>query len=418
MTTREQNELLTRIGPGTPCGELMRRYWQPAALSEELPPGGAPLPIRLLGEDLVLFRDDAGQPGLLGLHCAHRGADLSYGRVEDGGLRCIYHGWLYDRSGQCLEQPGEPAGSTFYQRIKQPAYPCQEKGGLIFAYMGPADRMPLLPAYEFLDSDPRRRFTTKYLQECNYQQANEGNIDQTHLSFLHRRLSYDGADHQSYLVADSAPTLETEETDFGVRLYSVRKLGADRVHVKISNFLMPFGSVFSGGISDGYSVHLHVPIDDEHHWKYVYHFQRKGELRQGMIDAFRAQLTPDYHLKSNRSNRYNQDRREMQTETFSGMGNFFHVQDVCVTEGPGPIQDRTQEHLAYTDRAIVPARLQLLRAIRDVQAGREPPHVIREPAANALPHLVARADELAAEVDWHEYWKQDAPAAEAAQVRR
>src|SRR5207302_2251786 len=129
-----ENELLTRTGPGTPCGEMMRRYWQPAALSAELPPGGPPLPVQVLGEELVLFRDERGRVGLLGLHCAHRGADLSYGRLEDGGLRCLYHGWLYDVAGRCLEQPGEPAGSTFCERVRQPAYPTEERGGVIFAY--------------------------------------------------------------------------------------------------------------------------------------------------------------------------------------------------------------------------------------------------------------------------------------------
>jgi len=137
MLTREENKLLTRTGPGTPAGELLRRYWQPAGLSEEIPHGGAPVPTRLLGEDLVLFRDDRGEPGLLGIHCAHRGADLSYGRIEDGGLRCIYHGWLYDRAGRCLDQPGEPAGSTFHQRIRHTAYPCREVGGNIYTYLGP-----------------------------------------------------------------------------------------------------------------------------------------------------------------------------------------------------------------------------------------------------------------------------------------
>ena len=148
MLTKEENEQLTRVGPGTPMGDLMRRYWQPAALSEELPNGGAPLPVRLLGEDLVLFRDDQGRAGLLGIHCSHRGADLSYGRVEDGGLRCIYHGWLYDIHGRCLDQPGEPGGGEHKDSIRHTAYPCEERGGIILAYMGPGDP-PLLPNYEF-----------------------------------------------------------------------------------------------------------------------------------------------------------------------------------------------------------------------------------------------------------------------------
>jgi phenylpropionate dioxygenase-like ring-hydroxylating dioxygenase large terminal subunit len=182
---REENELLTRTGPGTPAGELLRRYWQPVALSEELPIGSAPLPVRLLSEDLVLFRDEDGKSGLLGIHCSHRGADLSYGRLEDGGLRCIYHGWLYDRTGRCLEQPGEPAGSTFYKRIRQTAYPCVECGGMILAYLGPGEPPPV-PPYEFLAAPDDRRANTKIFHECNYLQAFEGTFDPQHLLFLHK----------------------------------------------------------------------------------------------------------------------------------------------------------------------------------------------------------------------------------------
>src|SRR5512134_3509544 len=149
MMTREENELLTQTGPGTPCGEMMRRYWQPVGLSEELPVGGAPLSVRILGEELVLFRDDQGRVGLLGLHCAHRGTDLSYGRIEDGGLRCLYHGWLYDIDGRCLDQPAEPSISRFKEKICHLSYPCLERAGLIFAFMGEGEA-PLLPDYEFL----------------------------------------------------------------------------------------------------------------------------------------------------------------------------------------------------------------------------------------------------------------------------
>src|SRR5712692_1773927 len=186
MLSREQNQLLTRTGPGTPMGEVMRRYWQPVALSEELPASGAPLAVRTLSEDLVLFRNEDGQPGLLGLHCSHRGADLSYGRIEDGGLRCLYHGWLYDLQGRCLDQPGEPAGSSFNDKVRHKAYPCRELAGLIFTYMGPSEP-PLFPAYEHLTCPEEYRLQpTKSLHECNYLQANEGNIDPGHLSFLHQ----------------------------------------------------------------------------------------------------------------------------------------------------------------------------------------------------------------------------------------
>src|SRR5712692_6585710 len=170
MLTKEQNDLLTQTGPGTPGGALLRRYWQPVALAEELPPGGPPRSVRSLGEELVLFRDEGGRPGLLGLHCPHRGADLSYGRLEDGGLRCLYHGWLYDVAGRCLEQPGEPAGSTFKEKIRHTAYPCQEAGGMIFAYLGPGEP-PLLPAYLLMGVPAEHVFLRKYFQECNYLQG-------------------------------------------------------------------------------------------------------------------------------------------------------------------------------------------------------------------------------------------------------
>ncbi len=182
MLTRELNDLLTQTDAGTPCGELMRRYWQPVALAEELPAGGAPLPVRLLGEDLVLFRssiplppvgrgeDEGANIGLLGLHCSHRRADLSYGRVEDGGLRCIYHGWLYDAQGRCLEQPGEPAGSTFNEKIQHRAYPCVEMGGLVLAYLGQGEP-PAVQGFEFLRAPEEYRHATKVYHECNYLQA-------------------------------------------------------------------------------------------------------------------------------------------------------------------------------------------------------------------------------------------------------
>lgn len=179
MLTWEQNELLTRVGPGTPGGEFIRRYWQPVALSKDIPPQGAPHPLRILGEDLVLFRDQQGRPGLLGIHCSHRGADLSYGRLEDGGLRCIYHGWLYDVQGNCLEQPGEPAESTFHLRIEHPAYACQERAGVVWAYMGPGEP-PLLPDYELFLVPEEHRWVHKYYHECNYLQGLEGNEDSSH----------------------------------------------------------------------------------------------------------------------------------------------------------------------------------------------------------------------------------------------
>jgi phenylpropionate dioxygenase-like ring-hydroxylating dioxygenase large terminal subunit len=408
MLPREENELLTRIGPGTAAGELMRRYWQPAALSEELPDGGAPIPVRLFGDDLVLFRDEEGLPGLLGIHCAHRGADLSYGRIEDGGLRCIYHGWLYDRTGRCLEQPGEPVGSTFHERIRHTAYPCQEKGGIIFAYMGPGDP-PLFPGYEFLSVPDENRVVTKIFQDCNYLQGNEGNQDPIHLSFLHqmrRDQVSDLAIRTDLMARDTVPKIDLEIADWGLRIYAVRNADQDTKYVRLTNTVMPNLTCF-GGYRDGYSVNWHVAIDDTHHWKYTIMFRRGGPMDKQQTMQARADTTQDYHLVRNKANRYLQDREEMKATTFLGMGSAFQVHDTWATEGAGPIQDRTQEHLTPGDIAIVTARKLLLAAIKDVQDGRDPRNVVRDEDANRYADLVLMSRVIPIETDHRTFWKEE-----------
>ena len=402
MLTADQNALITRTGRGTPGGALIRSYWQPAALSEELPDGGAPLPVRLLGEDLVLFRDNQGEIGLLGLHCSHRGADLSYGRCEDGGLRCIYHGWLYDRQGRCLEQPGEPAGSEFKDKIRHTAYPCRELGGLILAYLGEG-RPPALPAYEFLTAPEDHRWCTKFFEECNYLQGNEGNIDPQHLSFLHRNfrdpewMNRDTTGND-LITRDVAPTIDVEETDFGVRIYSVRHAGEDENYVRISNFVMPNLSTFPGiTAADGYQAHWHVPIDDTHHWKYALNFKRSGPMDKAYMDqAILQSMERPYHLARNAANRYLQDRGEMREVSYSGMGAFdFQSQDRYATESQGAIQDRTAERLGTTDRPIIAARQQLLAALHDVAQGHAPLGL------GVSEGIVVKAEAVPASVDWH-----------------
>jgi phthalate 4,5-dioxygenase len=408
MLTAEQNALITQTGPGTPGGRLFRAYWQPVALSEELPPGGAPLPVRLLSEDLVLFRGEDGQPGLLGLHCSHRGADLSYGRLEDGGLRCLYHGWLYDRAGRCLEQPGEPAGSDFKDKIRHLAYPCRELGGAIFAYLGGGDPPPP-PGYEFLAAPDDQRWCTKFFEECNYLQGNEGNIDPQHLSFLHRNFrdpewARDTTSNE-VMAADVAPIIDVEETDFGVRIYSVRRAEEGRNYVRLSNFVLPNLSTFPGiTAADGYQAHWHVPIDDTHHWKYAFNFKRSGPLDKAWMDqAVLQYMELPYHLARSAANRYGQDRGEMLTVSYTGMGAYdFQSQDRYATESQGPVQDRTAERLGTTDRPIIAARQQLLAAVRDAQDGR--------PACAPTEGIVVKAEMVPASVDWKTFWRQPATA--------
>ncbi len=416
MLTKEENDLLTQTGPGTPCGELQRRYWQPTALSEELPVGGAPLPIRLLGEDLVLFRDDEGKPGLLGIHCSHRGADLSYGRVEDGGLRCIYHGWLYDRNGRCLEQPGEPAGSTFHERIRQTAFPCVEKNGLILSYMGPGEP-PLLPNYLPFTVPEEQVAITKLYSECNYLQGNEGNIDLLHTSFLHyiRRDLSNLTEEQRQAVVERyqapetlsgrgpSPGLESCEGQlipYGLRIAKLRKADGE-TYVRLATFLLPSMTVIPGG-----SINWHVPIDDTHHWKYTLRADPNAPVGP-RADRVDWAPPPTYHPQPNRSNRYLQDRDLMKSWSFSGIPQmYFAAQDLFATESAGDIQDRTQEHLAVTDGPIAASRTLLRHAIKEVQDGRDPPHVVRDPDLNDFPEVMGTFGMVPHGKTWKEYCEE------------
>jgi phthalate 4,5-dioxygenase len=415
MMTREEHELLTRTGPGTPCGELLRRYWQPVCLSEELRQESGPLSTKILGENLALFRDDKGRAGLLGIHCAHRGTDLSYGRIENGGLRCLYHGWLYDVGGRCLEQPGEPGNGEHRDSIRHLAYPCTEAGGVIFTYMGPGEPS-LLPNYEFLKASPDHLYVSKIFHECNYLQANEGNIDPVHLSFLHRFLEnhderYRGVrgaseSHYNLVARNIAPTIDVELTDFGVRIYTVRQLEGGRKYLRVSYFILPNLSAFPGQTGgEGYSVNWHVPIDDLHHWKYTFVYSSKAALQKELVDRERSELAPGYRLLRNEANRYMQDRDTMRSETYAGMGSGFQAHDAFATASQGAVQDRTEENLVSSDKAILAARKLLEKAIRDVQAGRQPPHVIRTADENRFPHLLVVSDMMPAGSDWKEYTK-------------
>ena len=418
MISNEENQLLTQTSRATPAGELLRRYWQPVALSSELPVGGAPLPVRILGEDLALFRDDKERIGLLGIHCSHRGTDLSYGRIEDGGLRCLYHGWLYDINGRCLEQPGEPGGGANRDAIRHLAYPCQEKGGVIFTYMGPGEA-PLLPNYEFLNQPAGHYCVYKVYHECNYLQANEGNIDPVHLSFLHRFLEHKeerytgvrGSDESHYnLIAKAQPpTLDVEITDFGVRIYSVRQMGEDKIYLRVSNFVLPNLSTFPGQTGgQGYGINWHVPVDDTHHWKYCFVFNREAPLDQAVIDKSLAEVDEHYRPVRHEGNRFMQDRQSMKTQTYTGMGSGFQSHDVFATGSQGTVQDRTQEHVVSSDIAIVAARKLMEKGIKDIQEGREPPHVIRTPEDNHLAHLLVISDLIEGVSDWKEYTRQQA----------
>jgi phthalate 4,5-dioxygenase oxygenase subunit len=410
MLTAEENELLTRTGPGTAAGALMRRYWQPVALAEELS-AVAPLNVRILGEDLVLFRNEEGRVGLLGLHCSHRGADLSYGRIEDGGLRCPYHGWLYDVHGRCLDQPGELPENKFQQRIRHPAYSCRELGDIIFAYLGSGEP-PLLPGYDALLAPTEYRFVTKYFTECNYLQANEGTMDPVHLSFLHRRLDKElqGRTSESFRLSalDLMPRIQVEEQDFGLRIHSVRRVDDHSVYLRINNYVYPNITVIGGETEKhGHTIHWHVPIDDEHNFRYhIVYSNTKPLNKEALREACVSKTDGKYRLVRNRNNRYLQDRSAMTNRSFLGMGEITQVEDAYAVQSQRPIQNRTREHLGNSDIGVATARQLLLKAIRTLQEGGEPPHVIRDPVANFFPGLFVISEVLPGDKDLKEYVRQ------------
>jgi phthalate 4,5-dioxygenase oxygenase subunit len=422
MLTNHQNRLLTETNAGTPGGAMLRRYWQPVALSSELV-GDVPKPVRILGEDLVLFRDAHGKPALIGLHCPHRGADLSYGRVEDNGLRCVYHGWLFGAHGQCLEQPGEPVGSTFRDRVRSPAYWCHEAGGLILTYMGTGEP-PVVPSFPFFLSPPEHVWTAKLLHECNYLQGLEGNVDPQHVSFLHRlEPGMAVRPHvASVMAADVAPALEVQETDYGLRVFTTRQAGEDAIYVRVTNFIMPNCSNFDGEPkvdpnvlptrpNDGFQVHWHVPIDDTHHWKYIVIYRYAGAVDAVYLERLLLSETEaPYVLRRNAQNRYLQSREELRASTYVGMGHNFQAHDRFAVESQRVISDRTLEHLGVTDRAVIAMRKQLLEAVDDVEHGRDPRFTSHDASGNLLEDMVVRAQELPAGTDIHGFWRAGASA--------
>jgi phenylpropionate dioxygenase-like ring-hydroxylating dioxygenase large terminal subunit len=381
MLSAEENQLVTRTGPGTPCGDLLRRAWQPAALVEELADNRPLKALRLLGEDLVLFRDERGRYGLIGRRCPHRGTDLRFGRLEDGGLRCPLHGWLLDVDGACLEQPAEPPGSTFHKKVRATAYPCREKNGIVFAYLGPGEAPPL-PEFDAFAAPELYTFAFKGFIDCNWLQALEVGIDPSHASFLHRFFededpargygqqfrapTADPALPVTQILRDyPCPRIDVEETDYGLRIFAVRELDAANAHVRVTNLLFPQAIVIP--LSDDMILtQWHVPIDDRRCWWYAIFFAFHEQVDKTRMREQRLELyeLPDYMPRKNRANDYGYDPEEQRALTYTGMGTDINVHDQWAVESMGAIQDRTTEHLGASDKAIIANRRLLLAAGR------------------------------------------------------
>ncbi len=418
MLSAADNELVTRIGPGTPMGDVMRRYWIPAMLSEELQePDGIPVRVRLVGEDLIAFRDSDGKIGLLGNHCPHRGASLFFGRNEESGLRCVYHGWKYDVSGACVDMPNEPPESNFKHKIQHTAYPCQEKGGVIWAYLGPPEKQPPLPDYEWMRLPEGSSYISKTFEDCNYLQAIEGGVDSSHSSFLHRNLTDTGeaGGLRGYRARSTAPHLEVVLTPFGYTYASIRHIPDESVNfTRVYQFVMPFQQQRAGAYGrstlkrETVQGHLWVPIDDYTTNVYNFFYLKDGEgiSRETWMDyergAGRGQeefIPGSYKLRRNRENDYWLDREVQHTVNYTGiMGT--NTQDYAIQENMGPIYDRTKEHLGTADSAIIATRRLLIQAIKDVRDGRDPLGSKGE-ANNARPAEAV----LPIDVAWPEHFK-------------
>lgn len=420
MLTASQNERMTRTGGATPGGKLMRQYWQPVMLIEELPDVRPVKPLMVMGQNLVMFRDEDGRYGLIDRDCPHRGADLAFGRLEDGGLRCPFHGWLFDAQGKCLETPGEPAGSRLCHGIRQRSYPVLERGGVLFAYFGEGEP-PALPAMDCFIAPDSHVFGFKGYLDCNWVQALEVGIDPAHASFLHRFFEDESTD-TSYgkqfrgASADSdipmtkvlreyvSPEIIVDRSDTGLRLTALRELGNGQTHVRVTNLIFP--NAFVIPLSSEIAIcQWHVPIDDYSCYWFAMFTSFTDPLDKPHMRAQRLELyeLPDYKPKLNRANNYGFNIDEQRDETYTGMGLDINVHDSWAIESQGRIQDRTREHLGRTDKGIVAYRKMLFAELAKVEANERGFFVLNEQEADAVrgPRTI---DLIAPSEGWQAHW--------------
>jgi phenylpropionate dioxygenase-like ring-hydroxylating dioxygenase large terminal subunit len=396
MLSQEQNALVTQTGPGTILGGLFRCYWLPILLAQELPENDCPpVRVKILSERLLAFRDSEGRLGLIDEFCPHRGVSLWFGRNEECGLRCPYHGWKFDITGQCIDVPSEPAESGYAKKIKLTSYPIIEKGGVIWAYMGKPENMPEQPNYEFCTVPASQSFISKRLQECNWLQALEGGIDSSHVSWLHRGdvkadpLFKDAAGNK-YNLNDLAPVFEVIESEGGLFIGARRMAEDDQYYWRITPWLMPcFTAVPPRG---DYPMHGHfwVPIDDETCWAWSFDYHPVRDLTADEVAHMKAgkgvhckYVPGTYRPLANKDNDYLMDRNAQRSgTTYSGVEGIA-IQDSSLQESMGPIIDRTKENLVGCDNGIIMARHKLMKAAKALrEKGTLPP--ARSPEEQAV----------------------------------
>jgi phenylpropionate dioxygenase-like ring-hydroxylating dioxygenase large terminal subunit len=401
MLSTSDNQLLTQVGPGTAMGNSLRHYWIPAILSSELPATKAPpLDIRLLGEDLTAFRTGDGSVGLVQTNCPHRGAPLYYGRPEDGGIRCAYHGWMFDTAGRCVDMPNEPEESNFKDKVAVVAYPCVERNGVVWAYMGSDAPPPPLPDLEWNLVPEEQSYVTKRIANCNFMQAMEGEIDSSHSTFLHSTLTNDvfttpvavnlvRSKGELYRMQDKRPRFQVLDTDAGVMIGASYAAEEDSRYWRVTQFLMPFHTLIPPyGVSPVLSGHAWIPIDDTHTMAlcFTYHpsvplsqaqrdilmYQRDGlEGLHPSVDAFEpapaipGNATWRTKMRHEGDSRFPIDWESQNTKSFSGLPGVW-PQDTAMQEGMGPIYNRTREHLGTTDMGIIKVRKRLIDGAKDL----------------------------------------------------
>ena len=379
--------LLTRTGPGTPMGNLLRRYWVPVLASNEIKePDGPQQRVQIMGEKLIAFRDSNGAPGLIDEFCTHRGASLFFGRNEECGIRCSYHGLKFDRSGACVDVPSAPHVAD---RMRIKAYPCIERGGLVWAYMGPPDTQPAPPEVEWCLLPDSHVFVSKRLQQCNYLQAMEGGIDTAHVSYVHRfEVDTDpmhrGVKALDYIKADGNVVFEIEQNPFGLTLYGRRKGELESDYWRITQWLFPWFTLIPPFGDHALGGHVWVPIDDENCWAWSINFRPDEPLHlderaqmaagKGIHVAYEQGVNAvAWRPRANKDNDYLIDRQAQKDKrAYSGVFGFSE-QDASLQESMGPIQDRTRELLLPTDKGVVMARRMLELAALGLQQGVEPP---------------------------------------------
>jgi phthalate 4,5-dioxygenase oxygenase subunit len=380
---KEMSETLVRTGPGTRMGNLMRRYWVPVMLASEIAePDGPQVRVQIMGEKLLAFRDTSGSVGLIDEFCTHRGASLYFGRNEENGIRCSYHGLKFSRTGECLEVPSAPQACK-HMGIK--AYPCIERAGLVWAYMGPKDKQPGPPEVEWCNLPASHVFVTKRLQECNYLQAMEGGIDTAHVSYVHRYEmendpTFRGVKANDYIRADGNVIFDIEKTDFGLTLYGRRNGEPDSYYWRITQWLFPWFTLIPPFGHHALGGHIWVPIDDENCWAWSINWRPGEPLSEEELAAMEAGKgihvvyePGSFRPLANKDNDYMIDRHaQKEKRAYSGVFGF-SMQDASLQESMGTIQDHEREKLLPTDKAIAMARHMLYEAATGLEKGAEPP---------------------------------------------